>query len=250
MSLLNGITWQSAGMTNVGKVRKINEDAYLERPEAGLWVVADGMGGHDAGDLASSAIVDRLASIVPPQEMTRYVDVIRDNLQSVNQALFQEARERGGHTTIGSTVVALLAIEGRCACLWAGDSRAYRLRDGVLESISRDHSEVQELVEQGLISKDAAEDHPSANVITRAVGAVEPLVVDVKINEIKAGDRYLLCSDGLYKEVSEREIAQHMQFGKDSAAVTHSLLETALSRGARDNVSVVTIEFSQPVQGY
>lgn len=236
--------WTSAGITDVGKIRKINEDAFADRSEIGLWVVADGMGGHDAGDFASQAIIGSLSQVEPNQQLSLFIDEVEDRLLEVNKALIDEASKREEPTTIGSTVVALLAVGNYCACLWAGDSRAYRLRDGQMTPVSQDHSQVEEMIEQGLLLREDAETHPAANVITRAVGAAEELFVDVELVELQDGDRFLLCSDGLFKEVSEPEIAQHMQRGS-CQDVSHDLVELALERGSRDNVTVVTIDFNK-----
>jgi serine/threonine protein phosphatase PrpC len=236
--------WSSAGISHAGKVRSINQDAFIVRPDAGLWVVADGMGGHDAGDFASHAIVDSLAHLETQQRMSTFIDEVEDRLIEVNQALIAEATERMGTTTIGSTVVAVLAVRNYCACLWAGDSRAYLLRDGQMQLMTQDHSQVEELIEQGLLLREDAEKHPAANVITRAVGAAEQLFVDVDLMELRDHDRILLCTDGLLKEVSQPEIAQGLQ--RDGCQEScNELLELALTRGARDNVTVVVIDFNK-----
>jgi serine/threonine protein phosphatase PrpC len=241
----SSLGWTSAGLSDTGKVRQINEDAFLDRPEAGLWAVADGMGGHDAGNFASTLIIDRLATIAFPDDLGNTVDLVQKTLKEVNQELLDEAHSRGNAGTIGSTLVVLLAHDGHCACLWAGDSRVYRLRHGILQALTRDHSLVEDLVEQGLLLRRDAECHPDANVITRAVGAMEYLDVDVQFDEVRTGDRYLLCSDGLYKELSTREIGNAMQFGSDCKAISRDLLQNALDRGARDNVTVVLVEIVQ-----
>ncbi|HHJ15159.1 MAG TPA: serine/threonine-protein phosphatase [Gammaproteobacteria bacterium] len=231
-------------MSDVGKIRSINEDAFADRPDAGLWVVADGMGGHDAGDFASQAIIDSLSQVGPQQRLSTFIDEVEDRLLQVNQVLIETAAQREEPTTIGSTVVALLAVGDYCACLWAGDSRAYRLSGGQMQPVSQDHSQVEELIEQGMLLREDAESHPAANVITRAVGAAEELFVDVELVELQDGDRFLLCSDGLFKEVSEPEIAQYMQRGS-CQDVCRELVDLALERGSRDNVTVVTIDFNK-----
>ncbi len=246
MSETTRFQWDSAGVSDVGKVRKINEDAYADRPEAGLWVVADGMGGHDAGDLASQAIVGSLQPLSAYQRLSDFIDDVEDRLLQVNRQLIDEAASREQATTIGSTVVVLLAVQRHCACLWAGDSRAYRLREGQMQAITRDHSQVEELIEQGQLLREDAETHPAANVITRAVGAAEELFIDVELEELHDGDRYLLCSDGLFKEVSEQEIAQYMQQGS-CRELCEQLVQLALERGSRDNVTVVAVDFKSVV---
>jgi serine/threonine protein phosphatase PrpC len=235
--------WVSAVLTDVGKVRKINEDACAAWPEHGVWVVADGMGGHDAGDLASSSIVEALAGVGRQPSLSDLVDRVEDTLLQVNRALLAEASNRSAETTIGSTVVVLLASGSHCACLWAGDSRIYRLRDGRLRQISQDHSQVMDMVEQGLLLREDAEFHPAANVVTRAVGAAEELFLDIEVEELNPGDRFLLCSDGLTKEVQEAEIAQLVQQGSCSD-VCDRLVGLTLERGSRDNVSVVVVDFT------
>ena len=236
--------WNSAGISHTGKVRSINQDAFAVRPDVGLWVVADGMGGHDAGDLASHAIVESLNQILPQQRLSTFIDQVEDRLIEVNRSLITEAAERTEPTTIGSTVVAMLAVRNYCACLWAGDSRAYLLRDGQMQLMTQDHSQVEELIEQGLLLREDADRHPAANVITRAVGATEQLFVDVDLMELQDHDRILLCTDGLLKEVSQAEIARALQQGGCQESCDE-LLELALSRGARDNVTVVVIDFKK-----
>jgi protein phosphatase len=143
--------------------------------------------------------------------------------------------------TMGSTVVVMIAGSGYGACVWAGDSRLYRLRDGQLESLSRDHSQVQRLVDAGVLSAEEAESHPNANVITRAVGGAAALVVDVVMFDVLPADRFLLCSDGLYNELSAADIAATLGQGSVSECA-QSLLGQAINNGARDNVSVIVLE--------
>jgi serine/threonine protein phosphatase PrpC len=237
--------WTSAARTDVGKVRRINEDACAAWPLTGIWVVADGMGGHDAGDFASSSIIEALQVIGRQDSLSILVDSVEDGLLGVNRRLMAEAASRGTETTIGSTVVVLLAHGSHCACLWAGDSRIYRLRDGRLQQITQDHSQVMDLVEQGLILREDAESHPAANIVTRAVGAAEGLYLDVEVEALQPGDRYLLCSDGLNKELSDTDIAGLLAQG-DCQVACDSLVELTLERGSRDNVSVVVIDFNSP----
>jgi len=239
--LLPPLRWSSAGATDKGKVRKINEDAYLDRPDMGLWAVADGMGGHAAGDLASRSVVQALEEAPRHRFLGRSVATLRHSLSDVNWRLCDEARRRGV-SIIGSTVAVLLAMGAHCALLWAGDSRVYRLRGGALERLSHDHSQVQDLVDQGFLAPESAETHPAANIVTRAVGADEVLQVDAQILEIKDGDRFLLCTDGLNKELSEGEIAQ-LSGRFEADALPQALVDEACQRGARDNVTAVVVQF-------
>lgn len=238
--------WSSASRSHVGMVRAINEDACIALPEYGLWAVADGMGGHEAGDLASQMLVNTLRQLTPPLIWSEYLDTVRNALRDVNQRLREESAQRYQSRTIGSTVVVLIAYETQCACLWAGDSRIYRLRDGQLEQLTRDHSHVQELVDQGLIAPEEAHRHPLANVITRAVGSSDELEIDEAVYPLQVGDLFLLCSDGLNKTMSDSEIAQlllHSQHNCQEAV--QAFIHLALMRDANDNVTTVVVAIEE-----
>ncbi len=235
--------WRSASATSQGNVRDHNEDAILDRAEVGLWVVADGMGGHAAGDVASRMIVETLAELAAPTRFSTFLDDVDDRLSGVNAELHRMASAAQNPTLSGSTVAALLAFDRYCLAVWAGDSRVYRYRDGAIRQITRDHSEVQDMVDRGIITAAAAESHAASNVITRAVGGTEGLYLDLELRELKDGDRYLLCSDGLYKELPETEISA--QLGKaDPKAASDGLLNQALAGPCADNVSVIVVSFS------
>ena len=226
--------------TDVGRVRSLNEDALLDRGDIGLWVVADGMGGHAAGDFASQAIVDALGQVAPPSGGSSFLRDVEERIQVAHAALRRESLARGAGGIIGSTVVALLAWNRHYACIWAGDSRLYLLRDGALRRVSRDHSLVQDLVDAGELAPEQAESHPQANVVTRAVGAVEHLVLDKTHEQISVGDMFLLCSDGLTRHVSDQEIAAVLT-DETAPGVAQVLIDLALERGARDNVTTVVV---------
>ncbi len=235
------LSWHSHGITNVGKVRKHNEDSMLERPESGMWVVADGMGGHAAGDVASQMIVNTLKKVHEGISLDRYIDDIEDKLISVNKKLIDKANESVKRTTIGSTVVMMLAYDKFCIYLWAGDSRLYRLRNGELRQMTTDHSQVEQYVEQGLISREEALVHPHGNMITRAVGATPHFFLDMDIQEMEKGDRYLLCSDGLTKHTEDFEFQDLLKKGT-AEEVCNKMIELTLDRGAGDNVTAIVID--------
>lgn len=237
--------WSSSSRCEIGNVRKVNEDACVDNGFIGLWAVADGMGGHQSGDLASRMVVDSLSQIEYVEYLDKLVDEVKNRLSQVNNDLIQEATNRGINQTIGTTVVVFLANQEHCAFLWAGDSRLYRLRSDSMTRMTKDHSHVQELIEFGVLDPDEAESHPAANVITRAVGANEPLKLDVEKCELLDGDIYMLCSDGLYKELSEDEIAAIVKQNHDSEDICRSLVDTALDRQGRDNITVVVIQIYQ-----
>jgi len=240
MSDQNSFSWVSAGATDVGHVRQINEDAYLERSDIGLWVVADGMGGHHAGDVASSNIVDILNDTKPSVRLSDYVDEVEERIISANDQLVNLAKQHDDNRTIGSTVVALIALEDHFAVLWAGDSRAYRCRNSECMQLTRDHSQVEEMVQRGLLRPEEAEEHPASNVITRAVGAADNIYVDIEIDKIQPNDTFLLCSDGLNKHVSDAEIQEFLQH-QNLDEIPQRLIETTLQRGAIDNITVIVI---------
>lgn len=241
--MLSPFRWTSDSRTDPGLVRTHNEDAVIDRPDIGLWAVADGMGGHSAGAVASAAIVERLAGIQPQASLSQFVTAVEAAILEVNAHLRDLGRKHV-RRTIGSTVAVLILFGAHGACLWAGDSRIYRLRSGKLIQLSQDHALVEDLVEQGFIARESAALHPQANLVTRAVGATDDLKVDMEIFELADHDIFLLSSDGLDKEVSEEDIAgvtEECIRGTNHAPVSEALVDLALSRGARDNVTVASV---------
>jgi serine/threonine protein phosphatase PrpC len=236
-------TWRSASATSQGNVRSHNEDAVLELPATGLWVVADGMGGHDAGDVASRMIVEALCGMPRRQRPSELLDEVEDRLRSVNERLFRSSLE-GTSGMSGSTVAALLAFERHCVSIWAGDSRVYRSRAESFTCITRDHSEVQAMLDEGILDPQAAEQHNAQNVITRAVGGARELHLDLELRRLRHQDRYLLCSDGLYKELSNADLSSHLT-ANDPDGACKALLRHALAGTCNDNVSAVVVQFSE-----
>lgn len=233
--------WESAVQTHRGRVRRVNEDAVLERPDLGLWAVADGMGGYETGSVASRMVVDALGNLLEGTRLSAFVDAVEDSLIDANARILEHAERELDGRTIGTTVVTLL-LRGRAgACVWAGDSRLYRLREGRFEQISRDHSHVQELIDEGELLPEEAENHAEANVITRAVGALPALYAEVTVFSVREGDVFLLCSDGLYKEMNPEDMLGLLA-EKSAIAAADALLQQALDRGARDNVSVAVVD--------
>lgn len=235
--------WASSTLTHAGKVRRINEDACLELPWKGLWVVADGMGGHSAGDVASQMVVNSLSEVGSYNNPAEMLNEVEDRITDVNSKLFNMCDEDGNPKTIGCTVAVLLGFSGFCLCLWAGDSRIYRYRNGKLEQTSRDHSQVEELVERGEILREDADDHPLSNVITRAVGGAEIFQLDIEFEVLQDGDRYLLCSDGLLKDLDAAGIAECLAI-ESCAESARTLIQRVLEGEAADNVSVAVVDFS------
>jgi serine/threonine protein phosphatase PrpC len=236
-----GLRWRSHGRSDVGRIRVVNEDAFLENPQKGVWAVADGMGGHLAGDVASRAVVDALRTVAPQDGIESLIADVNACLQRTNAALLRRSQADAEGQIMGSTVVILLAVANHCATLWAGDSRLYRFRGGRLSQLTRDHSPDAE----GEPAEDRSpEKENSSNVVTRALGAEDDLAVDTVVFEADPGDTYLLCSDGLVKEVNPREIADILNQA-DPEQSSRALIDLALARGARDNVTVVVVVADQ-----
>lgn len=231
-------SWRSAATTSKGNVRAHNEDSILDLPAAGLWVVADGMGGHNAGDVASRMIVESLASMERNSSPSAMLDDLEDRLVQVNHRLYTDSVVNDTGMS-GSTIVALLAFERHCISVWAGDSRVYRRRGTTFEQITRDHSEIQDMLDGGVI---AAPGSISSNVITRAVGGAQELHLDLELRELRHQDRYLLCSDGLYRELCDEDMSHHLA-DNDPEGACKALMKQALAGTCRDNVSAIVVEF-------
>lgn len=231
------MAFECVSRTHVGLRRKINEDSMIALTDRGLWAVADGMGGHEAGDVASGKVIEALGQLHTDTTLDVLIEQAVSSLQAVNRQLIALA-ESGGRRTIGTTVVGLAISDGLFCCFWAGDSRAYRLRNGVIEQISRDHSVVQDLVDAGMLDSAGARDHPNSNLITRAVGVAEDLKVDLVSGEVQSGDLFLLGSDGLTRMVDDNELLAELTSSNLDAAADR-LIEMVLSRGAPDNVTLI-----------
>jgi protein phosphatase len=225
-------------------VREINEDACLDQPGPGRWAVADGMGGHAVGDLASRLVIDALSRLASPLSLKMLIADARAHLQAANRQLRDEAARRQVQR-IGSTVVVLLACDRFCGYLWAGDSRIYLYRGGQLRQLTRDHSQVEQLKSLGVITDEEARHHPAQHMITRAVGATEVLELDDDAIEVADGDVFLLCSDGLSNELSDDEILSVLTSAERQNA-SEELVERALARGGRDNITAVVVEAQDP----
>jgi len=226
-----------------GCVRAHNEDGEIARDEACLWAVADGMGGHEGGEWASGRIVEALAGVAAGGDLDAASDAAAAAIEAANRDILGEARARGRQ--MGSTVVALIARGVRYRLLWVGDSRAYLLRGGALTQLSRDHSQVQEMVARGLMTPEQAIGHPMGHILSRAVGVQAEVEVDRVEGEMLPGDLFLLCSDGLHGVVAESEIAAHL--AREAPAGALARLEAlTLARGAPDNVTMIAVSASEP----
>jgi type VI secretion system protein ImpM len=226
------LRFRSAAATDVGRVRHINQDAFLERPEIGVWVVADGLGGHRDGEVASREVCDALADLAPSSGFDELVEAACERIQQVNDHLLRGAERSVRGDPSGSTVVALLVRGTRCAILWAGDSRVYRWRAGRLECLTHDHS---------VSEADPVTGRQEAHAITRAVGVAPTLTLDVHRSELRAGDRFILCSDGLTRIVTDAQVQEWMA-APELRAIVDGLIALAMEGGAPDNVTVLVAE--------
>jgi serine/threonine protein phosphatase PrpC len=234
---LQELKYLSVGRTDMGCVRKLNEDGFLNRPDIGLWAVADGMGGHAAGDVASQMVIGALGRISQVRSAYALRSAVNEALRDVNAALVRKATQLEAGP-IGSTIVALMAHGNHYACVWAGDSRIYLYRNGVMRQLTRDHSYVQGLIDRGELDEASARTHGAANVITRAVGADAVLELESVHGAIEPGDRFLLCSDGLSNVCHASELEQHVRRAPLERGLD-GLITLALSRGAPDNVTAI-----------
>ena len=245
--------------TDTGRVREHNEDAVFANPHLGFVVLADGMGGYNAGEVASSMATTRLASELESALAARAPHAtdgpggeafagqcLRDAVADANAAIFQAAQDEAGYAGMGTTLVAALFFDDRVAVAHVGDSRLYRLRDGTLSLLTHDHSLLQEQIDSGLLSAEEARHSLNRNLVTRALG-VDPLVeVDLAEHLVLPDDLYLLCSDGLNDMVPDEEIALALQTLSDHLELAATqLVEMANDQGGRDNVSVILVKVRQ-----
>jgi serine/threonine protein phosphatase PrpC len=230
---------EAAGATDVGRVRTANEDRFVARPDLGVFVVADGMGGHDDGAVASGLIAGLVETIPPAPDAAGLLAAFEGRIIEANRRILDHAAEKG-LSVVGSTVAALLVHSGHWACLWCGDSRVYLLREGRLARLTRDHTSVRDMVDQGLLTEEQADVFPGRSMLTRAVGVDTEVALDMEDGPAAAGDRFVLCSDGLTGHVSDREIAS-LVAGRSPQEAASALVELALARGGHDNVTVVVV---------
>lgn len=224
--------FRSAAASDVGRVRSVNQDSYHEDSDAGIWVVADGLGGHNDGEVASRMVCDGLSDLKPAATFEEMIRAAEERILGVNDQLVREAMHSANGMFSGSTVVALLARRSRFAVIWAGDSRVYRLRNGQMEQLTRDHS---------LSETEAAAEGQNPNAVTRAVGGEATLSLDVLRDRVHAGDRFLLCSDGLTRTVAEADIRTWLAHDYIREAV-EGLIQATLNAGAPDNVTAIIVE--------
>ena len=238
MSTLN-LSW--GGASDVGRVRQGNEDALLA--EHGVFVVADGMGGHNAGEVASELAVTTMRAAL--RDSVSSTEQLRELVQQANTSIYTASLDDSTQQGMGTTLTALVMIPGitdRVLVANVGDSRTYVLRNGQLSRITTDHSYVQELVNEGVITADDARKHPQKNIVTRALGIDRYVAVDVFSHDMQPGDRFLLCSDGLVDEVTDSEITHILLDNPQSSDAATELIVAANAAGGRDNTTVIVVD--------
>lgn len=232
-----------SGLTHTGRVRTRNEDSFTCVPEQNLWVVADGMGGHDAGDFASQMITEQAHKFIQQQSLEDSILLLEENLLHSNKLIREKASQMGSKATIGSTVTCLYTWKNLAFVLWAGDSRLYRFRDNTLQRLTEDHSFVEELVRMGKLNATEAEEHPASNVVLNAVGIESDLIIDMEFYETKNEDLFILCSDGLFKDLSDDKISEILKNTDVSLdKLNQKLIDAALDVGGSDNCTVVLVK--------
>ena len=232
--------FETGSASHVGNVRERNEDSCLARPEAGIWAVADGMGGHSDGDIASRTVIGALEGIEPAASAASLLALCEDRIARANSQLKELGRSRGD--IVGATVAVLLAADGRFTCLWSGDSRIYRVRDGQIVQLTRDHTEVQDLVAEGALTAEEAKNWAGRNGLTRAVGVYDEPELESKSGMLNPGDAFVICSDGLTNHVPDEEILRCVIANRSQQACD-DLVALTLERGASDNVTVIVARY-------
>jgi protein phosphatase len=230
----------SYGRSDRGTVRSHNEDSFLDDPVNRLWAVADGMGGHEAGDVASQAIVRHLRGVVRTPKAVDYVDRIDDALAAVNAELIDYAQTHRLQM-VGSTAALLADAGAYMLCAWAGDSRVYHLGGDGLRQLTVDHNQAREMVSTGQFSAAELQNNAQAGALVRAVGAEPNLVVEWSAAETAPHDVFLLCSDGVTKEMSDADIAGALAQPVSVQDIAENIVATCLARGARDNITAVVV---------
>ncbi len=235
-----------AGATHPGRVREHNEDAIGWDEELGLAVVADGVGGHQAGEVASRIVVDSLLSGLPPADESGddaiCAAALRESVEKANREVWQHAQE-SGFSGMSSTVVALRVCGQRVVIAYVGDSRVYRLRNGQMQQLSVDHSVVQEMIDNGSLSREEAATSSRRNLITRALGQAQEVQAEVTLTSLNPGDCYLLCSDGLSDRLTDEGMGMMLDRAREGSleSLAEELVETANTAGGQDNIAVVLV---------
>lgn len=230
----------ASGLTDVGRVRQHNEDRYAVMPGVGVFVVADGMGGHAGGEFASETVLTEMSDFDAISSLENQQDRFIAGLSRAHDRMLKLA-ECLEMPAMGTTVAGLLIHQNDCAIVWSGDSRVYRLRGDQLTQLNWDHSEAQELLDAGVLTSDQARNWPRRNIITKALGVADPLEYDVVQQGVEPGDVFLICSDGLTEHSTDPELSGILMAAETAEVACTKLVQQTLDRGATDNVTVVVV---------
>ncbi len=232
--------WSQA--TEVGLVRKLNEDSICIIPELAFFAVADGMGGHKSGEVASNMALESMAKKLKSSNKSNLTDRLLEGVRQANRDIYNSSRQKGINHGMGTTLTAVIIKEKGLILAHVGDSRAYLIREGNISPLTEDHSLVQEMLRHGGITKEQAKDHPHRNVLTRALGIAPSVDVDLKRFELFSGDIVVLCTDGLYNLVSDRTIKELVLSASKPEQAVKNLVDEAIKAGGTDNISVIVVE--------
>lgn len=231
--------WRSAALSHCGRRHQENQDSCLDRPDLGLWVVADGMGGHADGHVASRTLCRALGRIATPPSLVVFAEAVDDAIADANTELFDRGSVGRPETVIGTTLAALLVHSGYALCVWCGDSRIHLIRDGETFLLTRDHTPVQDMLDRGEIDHAAARIHRSSHVVSRAVGVADTAKIDRLAIETQIDDRFLLCTDGISRQIAVDELAALVD--GDPEQSVRRIVDLAQARGATDDVTAVVV---------
>lgn len=232
--------YDSYGATDIGLRRNFNEDRYAMKPDKGVWLVADGMGGHAGGDFASQAVVDDLPEFEGALTLGDLETRFHDGLAEAHVRMLRVAKALN-MSPIATTVVGLLIYQDEFATIWSGDSRLYQMRQGVLSPVTRDHSEARELVDAGVLTPDQARTWHRRNIVTRALGVYDHLSSETAYGEVKEGDVFLLCTDGLTEHNTDQDLQDILKETETAQEAVERMVKQTLDRGAVDNVTAIVV---------
>ncbi|MEM6537547.1 MAG: protein phosphatase 2C domain-containing protein [Pseudomonadota bacterium] len=237
--------FEVAGRSDIGCRRTVNEDSFIIREDMALWAVADGVGGLNAGDIASQMVVSALGKVVGEPSARTTLEATKNAIINVNRDMLALGHANPELSSMGSTIACMLVHSGYAAILWAGDSRVYRWREGELTRVTKDHSLVQSMVDAGEVGEAEAENHPQSNVITSAVGLSETFQLDTVTEAIAPSDVYIICSDGLTSVISDGELCKLIAGAENIDDFADELIAHSIDRLVRDNVTLIALRVHQ-----
>jgi serine/threonine protein phosphatase PrpC len=240
-SILRGGNMQAEVVTNVGLVRKNNEDAYKCDVEKGIFIVADGMGGCVAGEVASTLAVDTVYQVVSSKQDCPLLETLRESFYQANNRIYETGKNNSKYSGMGTTLTVAWIKDDTIYTAHVGDSRAYLIREGKITSLTEDHSLVGELMREGGLTEEEAMVHPQKNILTRALGCSPFVEVDVSSTKMLVGDYLLLCTDGMSNLITSAEIVEVIIKTKDIKKIVRKLVELALKRGGHDNITAILV---------